>query len=627
MKKGLFFAAIIICVTTVLPVVCAGKEKKLGDESDGSRATPVHHIPLIGIADEDDQTGDVISPDDEPVLPFSQRVTCGECHSYNIIKQGWHFNAADANVPPGRVGQPWIFVDAATATQIPLSYRDWQGTYKPEQIGITTWQFAQLFGRHMPGGGAGEIDSDNPDEVMRSFVSGKLEVNCLACHNGNPHQDQAEYADQIARQNFRWAATAACEFASVAGSAKDMSETWSIYGAPPDDPKKVPPAVKYRQSAFDDKNKVLFDVGGKIQNESCYFCHSTAHLNSQDSKLHKLDEDVHLASGLDCIDCHTGGLEHNTSRGYETEACTSANPLAAGSSCKGCHLGEDNSQSPTAGRLGAPVPKHAGIPPIHFDKISCTGCHSGLWPEESAAKIKTSRAHALGTHNVNKKSEALPHIFSPVLAKGKDGKIAPHNLIWPAFWASVDGDKITPLPLETIKPVVSKILKKDKAVLSGNWPSLTNEQLEKILKAFSAKDKAAYVTGGRVYHLDDKGELTAHEHEQAEPYLWPIAHDVRPASQSLGVRRCEDCHATDAGFFFGKVAVDSPLVAIQDEFKEMVHYQDINKLYAKIFAFTYVFRPWLKIVALACCAVIGIILLLYGLKMLGFIAKIMVGKE
>ena len=55
--------------------------------------------------------------------------------------------------------------------------------------------------------------------------------------------------------------------------------------------------------------------------------------------------------------------------------------------------------------------------------------------------------------------------------------------------------------------------------------------------------------------------LTAVDSAQAEPYLWPIGHDVRPASQALGAKGCQDCHSEKAAIFFGNVAVDSPLAA------------------------------------------------------------------
>ena len=190
----------------------------LGDKSDGSRAIPVHLIPLLN------EDGEKITPDDKPLLPFSMRSTCGACHSYNVISRGWHFNAPDPNILSGRPAQPWIFVDAATGTQIPLSYRPWPGTFRPEQLGLTPRTFLRLFGRHIPGGGVGEQESTDADEITREFISGKLEANCMSCHDADPAHNQAEYAIQVVRENFRWAAAATCGFASVRGSAKDMPE-------------------------------------------------------------------------------------------------------------------------------------------------------------------------------------------------------------------------------------------------------------------------------------------------------------------------------------------------------------------------------------------------------------------
>jgi hypothetical protein len=218
LRKGLILIGFLWLLALCLAAAAADTEQKLlGDESDGSLAHPVHLIPLLT------EEGDEIAPDDSPLLPFSPQQTCGgACHSYGIISKGWHFNAADPNVNHGRPGQPWILADARTGTQIPLSYRAWPGTFKPEQIGLTAREFTKYFGRHMPGGGVGERDSEDPDEIMRSFVSGKLEIDCLACHDGDPGHNQGEYGLQVVRENFRWAAAATCSFASVSGSAKDM---------------------------------------------------------------------------------------------------------------------------------------------------------------------------------------------------------------------------------------------------------------------------------------------------------------------------------------------------------------------------------------------------------------------
>ncbi len=199
------------------------QDAKLGDVSDGNRSIPVHLINLY------DEEGSLIRPGDEPVLPFSTKQTCLPCHDYRKISSGWHFNAANPDVPAGRRGEPWILVDQRTATQIPLSYRPWPGTYRPEQVGLQPMRFIQMFGRHTPGGGVGEDEAlQTPEFFMRWLVSGKLEINCLSCHNADPAHDQAEYANQIAHQNFRWAASASSGLASVRGSAEKMPDNYTI---------------------------------------------------------------------------------------------------------------------------------------------------------------------------------------------------------------------------------------------------------------------------------------------------------------------------------------------------------------------------------------------------------------
>jgi len=621
-------------------------EPKLGDVSDGSRSIAVHAIPLLAADPLEEENVLKITPEDELLLPFSTRLTCGDCHSYEIIGQGWHFNAADPNVPPGRPGEPWILAEARIATQIPVSYRAWPGSFRPAEVGLTAWQFIQHFGRHMPGGGIAEKEVTDPDAIMRQFVSGRLENNCLQCHSADPAYDQAEYASQVVRQNYRWAATGACSFASVSGSAVKMEDTYDpMMPEMVTDPELIPhrPTVTYGQSAFDHKNQVFFDVPAEAPAERCYFCHSHIDVTEDGQNEWAMDEDVHLTAGMTCTDCHREGLQHQTIRGYEGEDIVSENPLVATSTCEGCHLGTDSS-APQAGRLGAPVPDHPGIPPIHFEKLTCTACHSGPWPSPATHRGKTSRAHALGMHNVNTSPDVLPHIVYPVFASQQpigagylrtlyavrpDAKIGPHKLIWPAFWGTVREGKVTPMPLETVRAVVGKIIAAEKLSPSGGWPRLTEQDVTEALAALQKEieDKPVYVCGGNLYQFDSSGQLSVEkEHPAARPYLWPFAHNVRPAAQSLGVRRCEDCHDTDAPFFFGKVAVDSPLDRERESATKMIKFQDISALYAWAFAFSFVFRPWLKVVVLGSCAIIAAVLLLYGLRALACVARALVGQ-
>ena len=582
MRNGLMAKAIFLAVTLATTCIAAQSEK-LGDVPDGSRATPIHLIPLL-VEPIPDKEPDQIHPGNEPVLPFSTKATCGACHSYDTISAGWHFNAIDPNIAPGRRGQPWIFADPPAATQIALSYRAWPGTFRPEQVGLTPMRFLELFGRQMPGGGIGEMvdKSDNPDESLRAGITGKLEINCLACHNISPGEDMgsaAGYAIQVIRGNYRWAATASCGFAYVTGSTKGLTDY--DFRAPfvSGDSKARPPAVEYYKDTFKHNDWARFDVPKEIPKQRCYFCHSNVDVRDGKTEQWVADEDIHIAAGLTCVDCHRNGLQHNIIRGYAAEPCDSNNILAAKSSCEGCHLGK-GATTPVAGRFAAPVPKHKGIPPTHLDKLSCTACHSGPWPSAETIRTKTARAHALGISGANKSGDVLPHLTYPVFAKGQDGKIGVFKLFWPAYWAAMNNDTITPLDMDTVKAATSKVIAKTALSKVGDWPSLKEEDIAKVLSLLVSKvsdgAKPVYIAGGKLYSLNEAGQVASAEHKMAAPYMWPIAHDVRPAAQSLGGRRCEDCHSTDSPFFFGKVLVDSPVEGKGGVFRKMMDMYEVG---------------------------------------------------
>ena len=603
---------------------CYAQQPKLGDLSDGNRSIPVHLLNLY------DEEGSVVRMDDHPVMPFSTKQTCIECHDYKKISGGWHFNALNPEKISGRPGEPWIFTDPLTATQIPLSYRGWPGTFPPKSIGLTSWGFTLQFGRHMPGGGAGEDDlSDTKDLLFRRMVSGKLEINCLSCHSKNPAQDQAEYAMQITRENFRWAITGASEFASVYGAARDMPDNFDIYyGIDPDNPRNIPPNVEYDRSKFNRKGKVFFDLVRKIPNERCYFCHSTSVISENSWEQLEVDEDVHITAGMSCVDCHRNDINHSMNRGYEGEK-----PALTSLTCKGCHLGEENPAMPKKGRFGAPQPAHKGIPPLHLEKLTCTACHSGPWPDQNSSRIKTSRAHSLGTHTVYKSNQALPHLQLPVFVKNTTGRIEPHKLLWPSYWAYSKGDSLLPISPQTIAPIIIEILVSDTLTDStnfakirlGTWPEFTDSLIGIVLDSLHTQKTAAakpvYVTGGSVISVSASGTIHSQPHPGAEPYSWAFAHDVRPAAQSLGVRGCDDCHKLSSPFYFGNVTVPTPLISQPQSFVSMTRFNKLGNIFPRVFAISFFFRPWLKFFILISSIVIILILLLYTLKGLDCLVK------
>ncbi|RKY11771.1 MAG: hypothetical protein DRP65_03290 [Planctomycetota bacterium] len=622
-----FFAATLMCLSgpcyandnDVQNADESPEFTRIGDIKSGNMGGEVHIINLY------DHQDFITWPGGEPQNPFSLRITCGKCHDYETISRGWHFNAGfesvldpesgqkvPVKIDPGRVSEPWIYWDCQTATQIPLSYRPWPGTYRPEQLGVSKWWFTRIFGRHLPGGGVSVRDETaDLDPKDRWAVSGDLEINCLTCHSASPSYNQSEFANQIAKQNFRWAATAASGLATVTGSVKALPGLWL-----PTDGSKDVPNVVYHKSRFLPEQKTFIDIQKKISNKRCLYCHSTKNIGAH------TDEDVHLSAGLSCVDCHRNGLDHVITRGYEGEP----NQPGHVASCKGCHLPAESSPVPVSGRLGAPEPAHPGIPTVHFDKLTCTACHSGPWPGKTTIRAKTSRAHALGTQNVNISDETLPHIFSPVFIPDQTGKIGPHKIIWPSFWAHLKGRQVVPIAPQIVKEAAGNILYHKLELESATWPKLTDQMVTQVLGILASENsrqgRPVYICGGKLYCLDDSGKLTEQEHPAAGPYAWPIAHDVRPAAQSLGVRGCADCHATDAPFFFGAVEVDSPLASQQGRVKIMADFEGIDAVYTKAFAFAFVFRPWLKLITIACSAVVAAVLLLYALKALACLTKV-----
>jgi hypothetical protein len=427
----------------------------------------------------------------------------------------------------------------------------------------------------------------------------------------------------VSKQNFRWAAAATSAFATVEGNAKEMSEQYDLYsGSAPQNSSAVPPNIKYDAGRFNSENEVHFDITKKIPDENCYYCHSTKTISANAKVIPHTSNDVHLLSGMKCVDCHKNSLDHQMARGYEGQP-DNENVHLASLTCQGCHVGNaEDSHIPYAGTAGAPFPEHPGIPTIHFEKLTCTACHSGTWPEEETGRIKTSMAHALGVHGYVKTDEMLPHIISPVLMTGEDGRIAPHNLVWPSFWAKMSGDSIYPLTIEHIRPITEALIVNQDTLHSGQWLSLAPDSILKVLDSLNTikEDTYAFISGGYLYQKTEQGQLSQKEHPAAEPYTWALAHDVRPARQSLGVRGCDDCHTTNSPFYYSTINMDSPLNLYNASMVKMIDFQDTNQVGSWIFSFSFLFRPWLKVIIIISLLIIIGIVVLYTFKGLSVIA-------
>lgn len=614
--RGWLVLAAFSLAAASAPYRAAGAEEKLL-EPDGSRAAPVHRLLLYHAEDAR------VKLTDDPVLPFSTRTTCGKCHDYKKIATGLHFSEAGAKARSGRPGEPWILFEPRTGTQIPVSGRNWPGVHKPEALGLKPLRFLLVFGRNMPGGSYGEAGKgqDNP----RWDVSGKLEINCLVCHSAEPAQDQTEYAAQVSQQNFMWAAAAASGLAVVKGAAARVPASYDPFMEPDADARG--PRVFYDKARFDANGKVLLDLTSRIKPSRCYICHTVKQVGQGAPEPWHRDPNVHVAAGMTCTDCHRNGLNHDMSRGYSSQLAATTQPSLETLTCQGCHLGGDQ-----GGRFRAPEPIHEGLPTVHFDKLACTVCHSGPRPKQHVGRVQTSKAHMLGLQGKHKGDDWPPHILSPVFVRQDDGTIAPHRMLYPSMWGRLKPDgSVAPLTPSAVLKVAKDILTTEKAATptqeKPKFRPLTAEQVKRTL-AVLTKDKTAgepvYITGGRAYRLRGGGQLRATDHPAAGPYSWPLAHEVRPARQALGVGGadgCAHCHAPDSPYFFSEVKAPALADLPGAKVTPMYEFQEVDGTVVWTFAQSFMFRPYLKVTAFTAGGIVAAVVILYGFYALGAILK------
>ena len=214
------------------------------------------------------------------------------------------------------------------------------------------------------------------------------------------------------------------------------------------------------------------------------------------------------------------------------------------------------------GGLGAPIPKHEGLPKVHLEKITCTACHSGPIPRKDPYPTQTSFAHGLGLMTEEPIEErAIPAIFSPAFRRGETtGRIGVYRYAYPIWWGYRDSKgTVVPLPFESIGAAFQhpRDLKTDEGLLAA---------FDMLAKALRHTPQACaplvYINAGRIFERGPDGKVKSTPHRIADPYFWPIAHDVRPVGESLGAKGCGDCHSKDSPFFFGNVIRD-PLAATE----------------------------------------------------------------
>jgi hypothetical protein len=491
------------------------------------------------------------------------------------------------------------------------------------------------------------------------------------CHSNSREYSHERWIKQIGEQNFAWAATYALGIAKVKGSAKALPDDFDPAKKPEGDAAASAPKLPethYDKTRFDEEKNIFIDIIREPANNACYQCHTTRPVGEGAGEKWIHDSDVHVKAGISCVECHRTDLGHDTVRGYVGEKHPTGVDVHT-LSCKGCHLDQNDGakRDEIGGRLGAPKPLHKGIPPVHFERMSCTSCHSGPPAATKAGAVQTSMAHAFGLANQTREDTDLPAIVQPVFLDDASGVLTPHRMVWPAYWAWVEGEKITPMdPNEVYAKTLRRVLRirsdfrteaskatltdDDRKTALGDAASkpdaeLTADQktkLDALLKKKSAevfstsvakvlaelqktntKAKPVYIANGKMYSIGSRDEtkIEGVEHAAAKPYAWPLAHDVRPARQSLGVTGCTECHAKDSPIFHGSVAAVGPAADDAPVAKAMHELMGEDPKMLAAWEQSFGGRPMFKWLGFATIGAVALIIVLYLLLGLNGVLK------
>jgi len=183
------------------------------------------------------------------------------------------------------------------------------------------------------------------------------------------------------------------------------------------------------------------------------------------------------------------------------------------------------------------------------------------------------------------------------------------------------GVKVGWLKEGRLEPLVSDPDLRSLMAKAGREETLTEDEVAAVLKALAEKEAAgraaessketgfAYICGGRLFRLTGSGRLTSRRHDAAEPVLWPLAHDVRPAQQSLGWSGCKDCHSGGSDFFFARVQGAGPLLTKAVERRGANRFMELGRPLQWFFGLSFTARPFLKIVLAVCSLILAALLI------------------
>ncbi|HAK95992.1 MAG TPA: hypothetical protein DCM87_13625 [Planctomycetes bacterium] len=608
--------ALLLIAAVVLPArsapLCAAADAPPRD-AGGKPRRAMGVCPPYKLRDEQ---GAVIDPvhGTNAAAPYSPKQTCGAagCHDYDKITEGFHFTQGKGEAVPALMAERYRWVSSPGnyggnwCSPAPL-YRQLapKKNASSRVIDMTSYEFVTATcGNCHPGGGPLEFDRDGKryDAWMRDPASGftpggdngfdgdyfkarwsetgVIEADCLLCHA--PGYDFKKRNEQLAKLNFRWAATEGAGFGQVAGS---------VAGA-------QPPQVAYDLESFDADGNVRVHVAPEPRNETCLTCHAKPNWKKRGASF-SARTDVHIAAGLRCVDCHAAGSRaadprirgrevHQFGKGDDPSGNVRNDLDDTVRSCRDCHI---------EGWGNAPRATHAWLPPLHMDTLSCQACHIPVRAVKSALvqasdafnaapyiappgkRVWTFYDQEMSFWNHYGELEMFTHkdqptnLTEPTRAVYK-GKIYPVNRVH-SMWVGCEIEGQPGLDMLFMRDFFT-MWKQHRESGGKDYPQLAAvkddngdgalevnrpEEIDALLAAVKEHltktgfplegTRLVWVSDDRAYYSSAESRPLAREQHEATPYasVYKFSHDVAPARAALGAGGCVDCHASDSRFF------------------------------------------------------------------------------
>jgi hypothetical protein len=539
--------------------------------------------------------GNPLTP--ESKTPYSPRKTCGGCHDYERITNGYHFQQGRADGAGKIVIRdtfdpkfPWNLSSGMygrfTLASMDLTQLARKVNLSPSEIDKSSFSFVQACGACHPGGGWSEYDRTGHlyyDEESKKFgyedsgenplldgdytpypngnadvraswdQSGVSEADCLFCH----------------LKGYRWKERGATLRGKFFRYGPAVGAGWADIKLSHDksgNPRVDEVTADYTKKEVADFENLHVQILRNPPDENCWSCHAAAD-GKRRGRQWSSNTDVHHAKGLRCVSCHPSDQGHNFAKGNTIQQTVRSDLNHTMSSCEDCHY-KGKSKS-------APKHRHP-FSPRHLKIIACQTCHIPfltasadlVYDFSSSGRMLIQETFKFLSNDPldpkRKNPGKTQNIWYPALTRWKH-KIVPAKSLVVTYWGDLDPktNVVKPISLWKIRDLKKPPLLKDDNG-DGDPEVNTPDEIKAFLKKLQEKDRfenpvAAHpvlMKGGFLYQLGKKGNVEKTKHEQAGALDFSLSHNVVSGPEVLGARGCKECHSKNSSFFLRKVLID-----------------------------------------------------------------------